>query len=101
MSQKKPSDSMVDVAVLAAIRCPLTYRVPASLDVRAGQRVHVPLGSRRATGVVLQPRARVAPGFEIRDILRVLDPEPLLNPALLTLGLWIAEYYLAPVGEVF
>ena len=67
---------MVDVAVMAAIRYPLTYRVPPSLDARTGQRVQVPLGSRRATGIVLQPRARIAPGFQLRDVLRVLDPEP-------------------------
>ena len=101
MSQKKLPEAMVDVAVMAAIRYPLTYRVPPSLDVRTGQRVQVPLGSRRATGIVLQSRARIAPGFQLRDVLRVLDPEPLLSPELLTLGLWIAEYYLAPVGEVF
>jgi primosomal protein N' (replication factor Y) len=104
MGRKKspePEGRLVDVAVLAAIRNPLTYRVPASMAVRPGQRVLVPLATRRATGVALEPVARVAPGFKVREILRVLDPEPLLSPELLTLGLWIAEYYLAPVGEVF
>jgi primosomal protein N' (replication factor Y) (superfamily II helicase) len=31
----------------------------------------------------------------------VLDTQPVLSPELLTLGLWISEYYLAPPGEVF
>jgi primosomal protein N' (replication factor Y) len=104
MGRKKssePAGSMINVAVLAAIREALTYRVPESMHVRPGQRVLVPLATRRATGVVLEPVARVAPGFKVRDVLRVLDPEPLLSPELLTLGLWMAEYYLAPVGEVF
>ena len=79
----------------------LTYRVPQELDVRAGHRVLVPLGKRRVVGIALEPVTRVAPGVELRDILRVLDPEPLLSPELLTLGLWIAEYYVAPIGEVF
>jgi len=52
-------------------------------------------------GIVIEPVASVAPGVKIREILRIVDPEPLLTPELLTLGLWIAEYYLAPVGEVF
>jgi primosomal protein N' (replication factor Y) len=104
MGRKKSPElegRLVDVAVLAAIRNPLTYRVPESMEVRPGQRVLVPLATRRATGVALEPVARVAPGFKVREILRVIDPEPLLSPELLTLGLWIAEYYLAPVGEVF
>ena len=104
MARRKPGQaagSLVNVAVLAAIRSPLTYLVPNSLEVRPGQRVHVPLGTRRATGIVLEPVSRVAPGFKVREILGVVDPEPLLSPELLTLGLWMAEYYVAPVGEVF
>ena len=101
MPHQKASEHFVNVAVMAAIRNPLTYRVPNDLDVRLGQRVLVPLATRKATGLVLEPVARVAPGVKMRDVLRVLDPEPVLSPELVTLGLWIAEYYLAPVGEVF
>ncbi len=104
MPRKKSPESkgtLIDVAVMAAIRNPLTYRVPDSMEVRPGKRVLVPLGARRARGVALGPVARVAPGVKVRDVLRVLDTEPLLSPELLTLGLWIAEYYLAPVGEIF
>ncbi len=86
---------------MAAIRHPLTYRFPEAGLIRPGQRVLVPLAARRATGIVIRGVACAAPGFEIRDILRVLDPEPVLTPELLKLGLWIADYYHAPVGEVF
>ena len=92
---------MVSVAVLAAMRQPLSYSVPDSLAVHIGQRVLVPLGSRRVTGVVLSPAPPLPPGIDAREVMGVLDPEPVLSPELLTLGLWIAEYYLAPVGEVF
>lgn len=91
----------MDVAVFAAIRHPLTYRVPEGMELRPGHRVIVPLGARQARGIVLEPRNRLMPGVRVREISRVLDPQPLLSPELLTLGLWIAEYYLAPVGEVF
>ena len=101
MSRKKPSEQLVNVAVMAALRHSLTYRVPDGLGVRTGQRVLVPLGTRRALGIVLEPVARMAPGVKARDVLRVVDPEPVFSPELLTLGLWIAEYYVAPVGEVF
>jgi primosomal protein N' (replication factor Y) len=98
---KRPPPRLVNVAVAAAIRSVLTYSVPEGLDVRPGQRVQVPLGTRRATGVVVEPVASLAPGIKAREVLRALDPEPALTPELVTLGLWIAEYYLAPVGEVF
>ena len=98
---RKKSDSLVNVAVMAALRGPLTYRVPESVEVQPGQRVLIPLGSRQAKGIVLEPIARSTPGIKVRDILRVLDAQPLLSPELLKLGNWIADYYLAPPGEVF
>ncbi len=97
----EPRKPLVNVAVLSAIREPLTYSVPDSMDVRVGQRVMVPLGTGKARGVVVEPVASLPPGVKPREILSVLDPEPVLSPELLTLGLWIADYYLAPAGEVF
>ncbi len=86
---------------MTAIRQPLTYRVPSGMELRTGQRVLVPLGHRRALGIALEFVSSIAPGIAARDIVRVLEPEPLLSPELLALGLWIADYYLAPPGEVF
>src|SRR2546425_13049627 len=94
MSRKNPPKRLGEVAVRPALRHTLTYRVPDGLDVRTGQRVLVPLGNRRALGIALEPVARMAPGLKARDVLRVLDPEPVFSPELLTLGLWIAEYYI-------
>ena len=38
--------------------------------------------------------------FEVRYLEAVLDEEPLLSEHLLELAEWIAQYYLAPLGEV-
>jgi primosomal protein N' (replication factor Y) (superfamily II helicase) len=97
----RPPARLIEVAVMAAIRHPLTYRLPDSLEVWPGQRVRVPLGSRQAVGIALEPAAQVEPGVKLRNVLQVIDAQPVLSPELLTLGLWIADYYLAPPGEVF
>ena len=57
--------------------------------------------TRNATGIVLGPTSKLAPGIEVREALRALDPEPALSAELVKLGLWISDYYLAPPGEVF
>jgi primosomal protein N' (replication factor Y) len=101
VATRRAAPKLVDVAVMAAIRHPLTYRVPDAFDVQPGRRVLVPLGPRKATGIVLRVGARLAPGIEAREVVRVLDTDPVLSPDLLELGLWIADYYLAPAGEVF
>jgi primosomal protein N' (replication factor Y) len=72
-----------------------TYRLPEGA-VEPGRRVLVPLGRRTATGVMLGP-ARSARG-ELRDVLRVLDEQPLLPPDVLQLVRWAAAHYLAPLG---
>ncbi|HMD84684.1 MAG TPA: primosomal protein N' [Terriglobia bacterium] len=93
--------NLVEIAVMAAIRNTLTYLVPDSFTVRPGQRVQVPLATRKATGIVLRAGSSLPPGIAARPILRLLDTEPVLTPELLELGLWIADYYVAPIGEVF
>jgi primosomal protein N' (replication factor Y) len=100
--EKRPRRAnLVEIAVMAAIRNTLTYLVPTSFSVQPGQRVQVPLATRKATGIVLRAGSTLPPGIQARPILRVLDTEPVLTPELLELGLWIADYYVAPIGEVF
>ena len=86
---------------MAAMRNTLTYLVPDSFTVQPGQRVLVPLATRKATGIVLRAGSTLPPGIAARPILRVLDEEPVLTPELIGLGLWIADYYSAPIGEVY
>lgn len=52
-------------------------------------------------GVVVEMTERAPEGTKIREITKALDSVPALTPKLIELGHWIANYYLAPVGEVF
>jgi primosomal protein N' (replication factor Y) len=62
--------------------------------------VLVPFRQQRLTGVVVELHDR-KPSVVIKNILDVLDVDAVLNDQLLRLGRWIADYYLAPIGEVF
>jgi primosomal protein N' (replication factor Y) (superfamily II helicase) len=42
-----------------------------------------------------------SPKIATKNVLSVVDPTPVLDQQLLRLGRWIADYYLAPIGEVF
>ena len=72
-----------------------TYRLREG-RVEPGRRVQVPLGRRSATGVVLGPASAVR--GELRDVVRVLDDEPLVPADVLHLARWAAAHYLAPLG---
>ena len=97
---EKEDARYVSVSLIRQGVGPLTYRVPPALSelVRAGVRVAVPLSRTRATGYVLGDAA--APDHAtVREVLDVLDPEPLLTEAQLHLASFAARYYLYPLSE--
>jgi primosomal protein N' (replication factor Y) (superfamily II helicase) len=81
-----------------------TYAVRDGQRPQRGARVIVPFRNEKLIGVVTALSAVAPVDFEARYIEAVLDEEneggPLLSDHLLTLGEWIAQYYLAPLGEV-
>jgi len=88
-----------DVALPVPLDMAFTYRIAGQQPVIGG-RVLVPFRNDRMSGVVTALHDR-EPGVKTKDVLQVLDSEPVLGATLMQLGHWIAEYYLAPVGEVF
>jgi primosomal protein N' (replication factor Y) len=89
-----------DVSLPVPLDQPFTYLLPETLRqrVKTGCRVLVPFGQRTVAGVVLRTHNEPPPA-EPRQVLRLLDEEPVLDTGLLKLGRWIAEYYCAPLGE--
>ncbi len=92
------------VAVPRPIRHLFTYSIPAALEprVRRGARVVVPFGRSKLTGYVIAvdagPPAAGEP--ELKPLQEVLDPDPVLDEAVLELTRWGAEYYIASWGEM-
>jgi len=89
-----------DVALPVPLDMVFTYRVPAEATPVVGGRVLVPFRHQRLTGIVVELHDR-KPTVTIKSLLNVLDSAPALDEQLLRLGRWIADYYLAPLGEVF
>jgi primosomal protein N' (replication factor Y) (superfamily II helicase) len=89
-----------DVALPVPLDMAFTYRIAAETAPVVGGRVLVPFRERRITGIVVDLHDR-KPSVTTKKIISVLDPAPVLDDQLLRLGRWIADYYLAPVGEVF
>ncbi|HET7204747.1 MAG TPA: primosomal protein N' [Steroidobacteraceae bacterium] len=96
--------TILGVAIDAPLRRLFDYQAPPDVEpgsLRPGQRVWVPFGRRRTVGVVVELRDRSeVPEAKLRRALSRIDDEPVLEPALLELLRWSAEYYRHPVGEV-
>ncbi len=89
-----------DVALAVPLDMAFTYRVPADAAPVVGGRVLVPFRQQRMTGIVIEVHDR-KPSVQTKSLLSVLDLAPVLDEQLLRLGRWIADYYLAPIGDVF
>ncbi len=94
-----------DIALPAAVRRCFTYRIPDTVnggiqgaDVRPGMRVWVPLKNQMAIGMVIRIHQK-RPDFKTRDIVRLLDSEPVLSDELLRLSDWIHRFYYCSQGE--
>jgi primosomal protein N' (replication factor Y) len=89
-----------DVALAVPLDMAFTYSIPEGMGPVVGGRVLVPFRQKRMWGIVVELHDR-APKVQTKKVIEVLDEEPVLDDQLLKLGQWIADYYLAPLGEVF
>ena len=95
----------VDVILPLPLDGLFTYSVPQPWggQVKIGIRVLVPFGRNKTyVGIVAKTHKGPLPeGVHIKDILQVIDVEPVLLDSQLRLWQWIAEYYMSPIGEVY
>ncbi len=90
---------IVSVALPLPIRRNFSYRIPEPISVpEAGVRVRVPFGERILTGVVVGSGADDAQG--LRDVLEVLDEEPVCPSDLLETAERVAQRFFTSTGEV-
>ena len=89
-----------DVALPVPLDTAFTYHIPDGLEPVVGGRVLVPFRQQRMSAIVVDAHNR-QPSVKTKDILNVLDVAPVLDDSLMRLARWIADYYLAPLGEVF
>lgn len=87
-----------DVALPVPLDRAFTYALNGEAPV-VGCRVLVPFRNEKLTGMVMRVHEEV-PAFEAKPILALLDIEPIISAELMELAQWIAQYYIAPLGEV-
>lgn len=88
------------MALLLPLPKPFDYAVPVplALEIAPGVRVWAPWRTRAAEGVVVAVDPPEA-SARLRPLVRLVDAPPV--PAeLMRLATWMADYYLAPLGDV-
>ena len=80
-----------------------TYTLPADMADRVGVgcRVIVPFGSRKFyTAIVLKLHDQ-KPEYPTKEVMELLDDQPLVTAEQLRLWQWMADYYLCTLGDIF
>ncbi|WP_282055147.1 replication restart helicase PriA [Maribacter luteus] len=70
--------------------------------IEPGMRVAVPFGkSKIYTALVYETHTNPPEVYEAKEIHKILDDAPVVNPVQLRHWRWIADYYMCTIGEVF
>ncbi len=95
--------SYAEIIIPLALPKNYTWLVPAHLQETAkpGCRVEVNLGkNKKYAGVIKRLHSEKPEFFEAKEILNVLDAEPVVFEEQLKLWEWMASYYMCSEGEV-
>lgn len=98
-----PPPQVLRVAVPSPLYEQFDYLPPrgAAWDaILPGMRISVPFGRRRAVGVVIDRGPAKVAADRLKAAHALLDAAPVLDPSLLGLLTWAADYYQHPLGEV-
>ncbi|HKG67751.1 MAG TPA: primosomal protein N' [Segetibacter sp.] len=79
-----------------------TWVVPEHIkeNIQQGSRVEVQLKNKKYSGIVKLLHNNKPPSFEPKEILNVLDEQPLIYANQLKLWEWMADYYMCNEGDV-
>jgi primosomal protein N' (replication factor Y) len=89
-----------EVAVNSPIanRQSYSYSIPSRLSLDIGQAVWVPFGPRMLQGIIIKLTDQSAVELA-KDIIDIISTSPLLSHAQVELGIWLSNYYLAPLFD--
>ena len=102
------NQSLYDIILPLAIADVYTYNIPDVLLPIAnrqspitGCRVLVPLGKKSVIGIIYRRHeGELSPNIRVRDVIQVIDEQPIVTPKQLQLWEWLAQYYMCTLGEV-
>jgi primosomal protein N' (replication factor Y) len=103
MTTATPSHKFANVILPVPLPRLFTYHIPDDVvpEMATGKRVIVQFGARRFySAIVYELHSNPPEGFEVKEVISVLDEKPVVNSFQLKCWEWIASYYMCTLGEV-
>lgn len=91
--------TFVSIALPVPAHKQFTYIVPDTMTQQhiVGVRALVPFGKRTLTGIIVGTNTTAVP--KAKEIIELLDSEPVFTASMLTFTRWLADYYMTSWGE--
>ncbi|WPO89663.1 primosomal protein N' [Chryseobacterium sp. HR92] len=81
-----------------------TYKVPEEMmsEIQPGMRVLVPFGGKKIyTGIVFELHDNAPENFAAKEVISMLDDQPILPEEQISFWNWLSGYYLCSLGEIY
>lgn len=95
--------TFVGVVLSLKVNKSFTYSVPKELEeeIAIGKRALVSFRNRKCQGCIIEIHQTPPPeNLKIKELIEIVDQEPVITPELLKLAKWIANYYFSSWGMV-
>jgi primosomal protein N' (replication factor Y) (superfamily II helicase) len=101
-SKKDTESAWAEVILPLAIPKTYTYTIPQHLQSKThpGCRAEVVFGKNKKYAGIVKSVSGKKPEYETKEILNIIDDDPIIYPQQLKLWQWISEYYMCSEGEV-
>ena len=96
----KEITNFIDVIIPIAVPKLLSYHLKVGMRLNIGQRVLVNVGRKKQYSAIVFRVHHQKPSYKTKEVLEVLDDEPIVNLKQLELWAWISRYYMTTMGEV-
>jgi primosomal protein N' (replication factor Y) len=109
-AKNKPQPAYVEAVLPVPLRRAFTYKIPAAMRdaIKLGARLRLPFGKRDLIGYAVELHSELPLDADVdeaklKDVAAVIDDTedaPLINPEILKLTQWTADYYASFWGEM-
>ncbi len=91
-----------EIILPLAIPKTYTYNVPLHLikKIKEGVRAEVVFGKNKKYSGIVKLLSNKKPAYETKDVINIIDDDPVIYPQQLQLWKWISDYYMCSEGEV-